>query len=416
MRCAVGIAIAILAGACPYNSRDLDDPDAGGGDDDDAPPPIDAQIDPTCAELWPYRPSNFEPCPEGGVVAPALVLGQGIYEYTPVTGALLLDGAPFMTLPTTGTSPRILAIAGLDVQMGAFVHVAGTTPLIIAVHGNAQIAGTLDVSAVATTAGPGGDTCIGFKGEDGTTVAQWSAGGGAGGGAFGSIGAAGGNGDAENGQAQIAGGAQMQPVGEVMLVPLRGGCRGGSGGEEDPRCESTGTPGTGGGGGGAIQVSARDGLMMPGTGQVAANGGGGGMGVNGPFASGGWHVGVGGGGGGSGGGILLEGATVTMAATAMLCANGGGGGGGTHNNDGPVSPGSDGICVVGAAPGGEGETGNGGFGGFATTDPGAGLSGTRQDDGGGGGGGGAGRIRVRAAVGSPPSGFVSTPPAFVDGT
>jgi hypothetical protein len=397
--------------ACAYHGRDV--ADDTGDDDVPADAPIDGLVDPTCADLWDYAPSNFEPCPAGGIVHGPLTLTPGIYVFNPMTGVLDQDGTPVMTLPTTGTSPRVLAIGGLVVESGAFLHVGGSTPLIIAVHGDATLAGTIDASAVATRPGPGGDTCAGSAGTNATEVAQWSAGGGGGGGAFGTIGAAGGHGDTELGQPKIPGGAEMSAQGESMLVPLRGGCGGGGGGEEDPRCSSSGTPGTGGGGGGAIQVSVRDGFVLEATAQVAANGGGGSEGINGTFA-GGWHVGVGGGGGGSGGGILLESATMSVAPTAILCANGGGGGGGTHNNDGVIDPGSDGICVLGAAPGGSGERGDGGAGAFAGSNPVTGTGGSRQDDGGGGGGGGAGRIRVRAAIGTPPAGFVSTPSAVVD--
>lgn len=399
----------VVVAACSFNpGRPGEVPD-----DDSGVPPIDAAPDPVCAATWTYAPSNFDPC-AGVIIHPPLVLTPGSYVFAPATGVLEKDGSAIMTLATTGSSPRILSLEGLTVEGSASLRITGAEPLIIGVHGNATITGRLDVSAQQAQSGPGGGSCAGGTGGNGkASPERWSAGGGGAGGAFGSIGAAGGTGDVEPTFPKTPGGPEMAAEGEAMLVPLRGGCRGGAGGEEDPSCTSQGTPGAGGGAGGAIQVSVRNTFAIADGAQIAANGGGGRKGVNGTFG-GGSHVGVGGGGGGSGGAILLEGATVTIAGNAFLCANGGGGGGGTHNNDGAIEDGSEGACAVAAAGGGNGETGDGGPGGFRDANPGPGTGGTRQDDGGGGGGGGVGRIRVRDVSGALTLTFGASPTPVID--
>jgi len=374
----------------------------------------DAPQDPACAALWMYTASNFDPCEMSHVIHPALTLATGDYTFAPASGELRLNNAAFMTLPTTGTSPAVLSLAGLTIGVGATLRISGGTPLIIAVHSSALIDGTLSASAVARQSGPGGGMCVAGKGGDGAAApANWTAGGGGGGGGFGSSGATGGTGDVEPGHAKTPGGTPIAANADTLLVPLRAGCAGGPGGEEDPSCTSPGTPGAGGGGGGAVQLSVRNSLTLTAAARVSANGGGGGRGANGTYA-GGSHVGVGGGGGGSGGAIFLEGMTITIAAAARLCANGGGGGGGSHNNDGPATDGADGACAGLAAVGGTGFDASGGNGAFGSTAAVVGEAGSRQDDGGGGGGGGVGRIRVRAATGAAPAGFTSTPAAVIN--
>jgi len=408
------IVAGVVAAGCSFRLQ------AGAGDDaapitDDATP-IDMAPDPMCAQMWSFTASNFDPCAQGGTNHPALTLDAGVYTFTPATGILRKNGADFATLPTTGTSPAVLSLQGLTIGLGASLEIMGSVPLIVSVHGDALIDGSISVSARGVDSGPGGGSCTAPRGGDAAAApANWTAGGGGAGGAFGSIGAAGGTGDVEPGYSKTPGGAAMPAEGMPLLVPLRGGCRGGAGGEEDPSCTSTGIPGAGGGAGGAIQVTVRDLLTLGATAEIAANGAGGGKGLNGVYVtSSGGHVGVGGGGGGSGGAILLEGASVVLAPLALLCANGGGGGGGSHNNDGPIVDGASGACSMVAAPGGTGNMGNGGAGAVGTTPAVAGDPGARQDDGGGGGGGGVGRIRVRAAVGADPAGFRSTPPALID--
>lgn len=375
---------------------------------------IDAPPDPSCVALWAYTASNFDPCETSHVIHPPLSLGAGSYTFTPTTGVLALNGVTVTTLPTTGNTVAVLSLAGLELTASTTLRIAGTRPLIIAVHGGAMIDGSVNVSAEAASSGPGGGACVAGEGGDAAaTPARWTAGGGGGGGGFGSSGGVGGTGDVEPGNTKTPGGTAITASPDTMIVPLRGGCSGGAGGEEDPRCTSAGTPGAGGGGGGALQISVRNGLTVGSGARLAANGGGAVRGINGPYA-GGAHVGAGGGGGGSGGAIFLEGLTLSIAPSALLCANGGSGGGGSHNSDGPVTDGVDGSCAAAAAPGGNGVNASGGDGAFGSTAAAKGEAGTLQDDGGGGGGGGVGRIRVRAATGARPQGFGSTPPALVD--
>jgi hypothetical protein len=381
---------------------------ASGGDDMpiDARTNADGSLDmPTnmaCAAMWMFDASNVDPCAQGTPLG-GLTLGPGTYEYVPSTGALTLNGGAFMTLPTTGTSLRVLSLDGLTISSGANVVILGPDALAIVVHGSASIDGRLDVSATGTSSGPGAGNCAAAKGTDMGVNPAYGAGGGGAGGSFGGAGGGGGDGDVIAGSPRTPGGPVMALQGDGMLVPLRGGCRGGAGGEEDPSCTGTGTPGAGGGGGGALQLTVRDTLTLGTGAQLAANGGGAAPGVN--VHASGPHLGVGGGGGGSGGGLLVEAAHLGIDANAILCANGGGGSGGTHNNDGlPYTSGGNGACATNTtASGGNGEAADGGDGATGSAAAGRGVNGSRLDDGGGGGGGSVGRIRVRAAVGPNPS-------------
>ncbi len=414
MKLFAGLCAVLAACSFQINSN----PAASDANVDDAPGSeplmIDARQDPACAALWMYTASNFDPCETTHVIHPSLSLGTGSYTFTPATGVLALNNVTVSTLSASDTSPAVLSLAGLQLAIGTTLRITGTKALIIAVHGGASINGVISVSAEGMSSGPGGGTCVAGAGGNALAgPANWTAGGGGGGGGFGSSGGSGGTGDVETGYAKTPGGTAIAENNDTMIVPLSGGCSGGSGGEEDPSCTSPGTPGPGGGGAGALQISVRDDLTLGAAARLAANGGGGTRGINGLYISGG-HVGVGGGGGGSGGAILVEGRTVSIAASATLCANGGSGGGGTHNNEGPVTNGVNGGCGPAAAPGGLGVAASGGNGAFGSTAADDGENGSRQDDGGGGGGGGVGRIRVRAATGARPQGFGSTPPALVD--
>ncbi len=369
----------------------------------DAPDRADASrdADPGCAAMWSFMPSNFTPCTT--TVHPTVVLDSGVYTYTPQTG-VLTNGGTTTTLPSAG-SPRVLAVSGFEIRPGVSLEVRGNEPLIIAVYGNATIAGVLTVSANGSTPGAGAAMCTGAVGSDADSGLAKSAGGGGAGGAFGTNGAAGGTGDTST-ATKTPGGAEMAIEGTSTLQPLRGGCNGGTGGQEHDTAMAD--PGVGGGGGGAIELSVRDALVLAGSARVEARGGGG-RGANGISNGAGTHEGAGGGGGGSGGAIFLESRTMVIAPTATVCANGGGGGGGSHNtNDGTA--GADGPCAIAAAAGGTSDsTGVGGFGSTFGANPTLGGAGGGADAGGGGGGGGAGRIRIHAATGPAPTGFIVSP-------
>ncbi len=398
MRWALGVAIltAVGATACNYDPDRLTG-DGGTGDG----------TDPLCG--WGYQPANFDPCDRDP--HDALTLSNGKFTFDPATGEVVEnDTNPIATLSTTGTSPRVLAVGDFVIDNASLV-ILGPDALIIAVDGDATIDGSVIVSARGTDSGAGASNCAGAKGGDADGARAKSAGGGGAGGGFGSFGAAGGVGDTDI-PTKTPGGVQSPVIGGTNLVPLRGGCPGGPGGEEHPTAVAT--PGAGGGAGGAIEISARGRITLAANSQIEANGGGGGGATN--TSDGDCHAGAGGGGGGSGGAILLEAVDFNLNPTTKLCANGGAGASGSHaNDDGTAGP--DATCVATAAlgPAGAGaNNGDGGNGAARVNDATEGGPGAGADGGGGGGGGGVGRIRVHAIGADKPSNFLSSPPAVVD--
>ena len=256
---------------------------------------------------------------------------------------------------------------------------------VIAVKGNADIIGTIDV-----TAWPGPnrlglvDNGVGANGSfcpapaNGTATTNRSGGGA--GGSFAAVAGNGGRGADMGGTGATAAAAN----GAQTLVPLRGGCAGSSGGN-----------GTNlGRGGGAIQLWARGTMAV--TGRILAAGG---PGTVTPIYGGG------GGGGGSGGAILVEGSSVSFGTLSLLAANGGSGaqGAGTTVASQPGSYGSFGVATVNGGmpgsqcggPGGVGAARNGGAtsGDEGGINPACSLTGY---GGGGGGGGSVGRVRVNS--------------------
>lgn len=209
-----------------------------------------------------------------------------------------------------GPQVCILRARGLAIAAGHTLELVGDKPVIIAVEGDATIAGIVSADADGSTPGAGGNVSCGTsQGGDGAgNSARFSGASGGGGGAFGTRGGTGGtaNTDQLNG-APVTGGTAGQTRGSADLSPLLGGCAGGRAGG----CQSAG-----GAGGGAVQITASGALTVTGT--VRANGG-----------SGATPCGVddegGGTGAGSGGGILLQGGTVAVS-SATLSARGGNGG------------------------------------------------------------------------------------------
>lgn len=155
----------------------------------------------------------------------------------------------------------------------------------------------------------------------------------------------------------------VAPYGNPTLIPLLGGSAGGN---------HAGT----GYGGGAVQITSLVSIDV--SGEIVANGDGGGSG----------STSIGGNGGGSGGAILLEAPTVS--GTGKLFANGGGGGSLTET-------GADGLESAQGAPGG-GQTGGAGAAG-ATVAGAAGSQVVGKDTDNGGGGGGAGYVRINSTTG-----------------
>jgi len=304
----------------------------------------------TASACFPYQPRNFDPELVDWLAAPDAVLDCGTTTID-TSGAVTLTNfcgpaptpTPIIVAQPGGGEVVVIALTSLQVAAGATVRVIGSRPLIFAVADAASIAGTIDASADGTTHGAGGNIdCGSAAGTDVPSRCGNETGGGGGGG-FGTSGGRGGAGD------DCGGGLGGGTRGTAELVPLMGGCRGGTGGGCTGR----------GGAGGALQISAGSSLLV--TGSLRVHGG------DGPASCGGQ---LGGAGGGSGGGLLLEAESIDLT-SAVLDARGGNGGNGSSRTT---------------------------SGGIGSTDP--ELPGkTGQSDtaaGGAGGGGGYGRIAIDA--------------------
>jgi hypothetical protein len=235
---------------------------------------------------------------------------------------------PVVQTQTVGGGPSIVVVpmASFTLQAGQTLRLVGDKPVVLAVAGDADIAGTIDASSDATNNGAGYNwSCGGSQGGAGGGGNCEPAGGGGGG-----FGTAGGLGGAGSGTASGAVGTARA---NLTLAPLVGGCAGGTGGNCSG-CGSCTAGGAGGAGGGAVQISATGSLTVTGT--LKANG-----------KAGTKPGDAGSGGGGSGGGLLLEGATVSTGG-ATITANGGDGGGGESCGAGGVGSTSAG------SPGGNG--------------------------------------------------------------
>jgi hypothetical protein len=375
------------------------DPSAvNGGDDhgpsdaagDAAPMASDARDgmgNPACA--WSFTPTNFDPCQLPGP-AP-LSITSGTYDLD--SGATAL---PSMTvMQTDGSLVLVVHLASLDMSAGTTLNVHGSKPVILAVEGNANLAGTVRIRAGADDVA----RCTARAGHDGTASSNSLVGGGGGGGAAGA--GDGGNGtDGSDGthSGHGTGGARGAHLDDTAISPLVAGCPGGSGGSDN----GTGTPGAGGGGGGGLQISAQ--LTLTSSAVLDASGAGGG----------GTTAQTGAGGGGSGGAIFLEANAITV--SGLVCADGGSGGEGGGSSN-PGAAGNAGACTgAGGATTGQINMlgGDGGGGGWknATGGGNAGAASNASPSGlgagGGGGGGSVGWIRLHA-IGQLMSSAVVTP-------
>ncbi|MBX7102104.1 MAG: hypothetical protein K1X89_30595, partial [Myxococcaceae bacterium] len=287
-----------------------------------------------CVPTFPYRPSQFVetqlPTPPPGLVSldctgTAVVDTKGAGAqptFTDWCAGKPLPGIGALTL-SGGQEALLLTFDSVSFGGDFTVRFVGPRPVVIAALGNLEVLGTLRAES-------GGGDCV-ASGAGGSGTGKQSAGGGG----FGTAGAPGNGGP---------------PAGVVngtpALVPLRGGCPGGS----------VDKGGVGGQGGGALQLSAAGNLTVGGF--IAAPGGPGEGGPSGPHGAGA---------GGSGGGLVLDGLLVIVAAPERVTANGGSGGqgggtvfGGNDGNEGPLDG--------GAAPGGSGSVGGkGGNGGARGT-------------------------------------------------
>ncbi len=304
---------------------------------------------------------------------------------------------PVLVPQSNGPTLVVYVVDRLTIASGVTLRVVkggsgsiGDRALMFAVKGDAQINGTIDVSAsegfvgfsYIIESGPGGQGSFCPAATPGIGNADKS-GGGQGGG-FGLDGSNGGVG-ADNGGAGAPG---LAASGSASLVPLRGGCPGSRGGK--------GASDRYGRAGGALHLWVRGQLSL--NGALVASGGRG-------FAA--QVTGGGGGGGGSGGGLLVEATTLSVGSSAIIAANGGSGAEGSGSILGGIGrDGQYGTVGVTPAPGGSGGNTCGGFGGRGGArngNPTDGQEGGVENNcntsnlgGGGGGGGGVGRVRINA--------------------
>lgn len=332
-------------------------------DSHDVPGPDAASAtDPRCTS-WSHTAGVFDPCAIPPPGAP-LELSAGSWTYDSNSGALTdpNDNASFppsvFVTDADGIEVRVVSVEQFTLPLGATLSVSGKRPLLIAAWSVANVGGVINV-----TAGANPELCP--ASSAGANNAEGAGGGGGGG--FGLAGASGGTG--------IDGAAAGGTAGPASpTATLRGGCRGGTGGNA--------FAGAGGDGGGAILIAAYERIDVSGTIAAGGNGGGGARGGR-----------SGGGGGGSGGFVGLAASEIAVGSTAVLAANGGGGGGGCDGT--PATSGEDAQATATAAGGGAGQGmgAGGGAGGVLGT---AAKPGMAAHRGGGGGGGGVGVVRFDA--------------------
>jgi hypothetical protein len=303
---------------------------------------------------------------------------------------------PLVRTQPNGPEVVIIPLQGLTLAATRTLRLIGSRPVIFAVRGDVSVAGTVNARGLASQTGAGGNTSCGSagRGGDGGNTGSNdgdSGGGGGGGGGFAGGGANGGTGDVVFSSNARGPAGAAAPAAAGSLVPLRGGCNGGKGGN------GNGTGPSGGGGGGAVQIAASGTLSLAGSAIISASGGGGTAAT---------HQEDGGAGGGSGGGVLLEAGVITIADNAWITANGGGGSSGASTNSVTSAAGADGAANNstraprgagndGAGAGGEGSVTTGSGPGGGGDGQGTGFLGLARGAGGGGGGGGVGFIRVR---------------------
>lgn len=402
MNRALGLALVLSACSFPRSSSEFTcsiTADCEGGrvckegfcvvGQDDAFVPPDVPLF-TCTD-WMPAPRHFDPCMIPLPTEQPLVLDMaGIYTYDTTTGELAdPNGAPIAVNNGMVTAGHVLSVSSLTVGTGATLRVTGGTPLIIASWTDMTIAGAIDAGSKPDSPGAGSNptACDAHVATRGGS--DLDGGGGSGGGGFRGAGGNGGDGDpsgpAPNG---IGGTAVAQPL-------LLGGCPGAAGGVGET------LEGAAGAGGGAIQLTARQSIMIAGSVNAGGQGGGGAVGNGG-------NGGSGGGGGGSGGMVGIETPALTVAVGAFVTANGGGGGQGGAGANG--APGQDGTAAIGRPLGGNvnnaaGAGGQGSGNGVLV----GGVGQNSTENGGGGGGGGAGYIVIQSANATVTGATISPP-------
>jgi hypothetical protein len=314
---------------------------------------------------------------------PDVVLGPGSTIDTE-TG-VVYSGAASVTIPNflidmPSPTPdvRVFVVRTLTISGTTTVAKEGPAVAIVA-DGDITITATLDLSASATQPGAGASSCVAASWSE--TPTSPSPGGGGGG-----RGTRGGNGGSANG-GTIAGLAGVAADSNYTVVPLEGGCSGGTVFE----WTSYFAQADGGAGGGALQLVSRSSVRLTGNGVINASGGGGRASSHATYATGG-------GGGGSGGVVLIEAPQVVLDGAGVVVAAKGGGGA-AASVSATAAHGANGGTNSTPAPGGTAAgQASGGAGGTGPTAATAGGNGSASNDG-GGGGGGAGRARFNTSSG-----------------
>jgi hypothetical protein len=278
------------------------------------------------------------------------------------------SGSCTFDLPTDrGT---LCVIAARSITITQAIDTKGNRPIVFLAQGDLLMTagGVLDL---IDGAGSNDGICPGT--QRGTDDSQFASGGA--GGSFDTLGAPGGR---SGGGSVLSG----QPTQVPQPSTLRGGCRGGRGGDLTTQPSSGGAGGTSGG---AVYLIAGGTLTIQGTINASGTGGGGG------------GLRAGGGGGGSGGYLGLDAPRVVLE-SAKLLANGGGGGGGANattmgTKGGTANPASSFPYEASGGGGGASAGGDGGHGAESGSGAAPGMD-TGSNGAGGGGGGGGGYIRI----------------------
>ena len=275
-----------------------------------------------------------------------------------------------------GAEICVVRYGSISVEADVELTVVGTRAVAFVSDDELLIAGILDVSATERTDGPGGGLIV-----SGTREGNVIGGGGAG---FKTQGGAGGNASTDGGAAN---GGPPSP--DPAAVPVL------SGGSRPQGLDATANN-SGGAGGAATLISCRGRVNVTGT--IDSGGGGGARGFFLSIAA------VGGAGGGSGGYVVLQGLDVVV--TGEVFANGGGGGSGRPSNAQSGAHGQDAPrSMFGGAGGltsGAGE-GAGGSGGSITSGPTSGKRSTDPAASAGGGGGSMGFFQTYTPEGITPT-------------
>lgn len=380
--CAVFTGQCADGGTCLYAPVDAGTPCDGGV----------CSLAGDCLPPFPYAPSNFDVVqlrapPPGPTV---LDCGETIIDSTGPSvnrPTNWCNGQPYeatVIRQDGGVEALLVSFNGLSITHDGGLRLVGDKPVIFGVFGNVSITGTIVAEA-------GDRICAGASADGEASV---TGNGGGAGGSFSTVGGPGGTGSFTSGGTATAIESNLGPS------PLRGGCRGGRGGDQ------TNAPARGGGG---FQISAAGTMTISNT--IAAPGRGGSGGVAGAIT----RLASAGNGGGSGGLLVLEASALTVSGGA-LTANGGGGGEGAALAANGQSGAQGALTSASPAPGGSGMALGGGRGGDGAAGTTGATGGQNTITIGGGGGGGLGVVFLRslAPCNLNPN-AVYSPPANPDG-